>query len=84
MPRSPRFEVFEMGCLRIDKQSGRNRKGRPFCRFRQTGKTKRTANPDGAPQNARGKIGETRQLARAPGQHHASARLTRSPSAVKR
>src|SRR6478672_8182052 len=66
-----------MGCLRIDKQSGRNRKGRPFCRVRQTGQAKRTANSYGAPQDARGKIGEARQLTRTPGQHHASARLGR-------
>ena len=77
LPRSPRFEMFEMRRLRIDQQSGRDGEGRPLGRFRQTGNSERPADADRTAEDARRKFRQAGELARAAGQHHAAARLGR-------
>src|SRR5581483_7884919 len=83
LPRSPRLEVLKMGRLWVHKQSGRNRKGRTLCRFRQTGQAERAANSYRPPQDAGGEIGEPGELARPASQHHAPARLGRERRSSK-
>src|SRR4029434_7831479 len=58
LPRTPRFEVFEMRCLWVDKQACRHRKGRPFSRFGQTSHAQGTTYSYGTPQDASGQISE--------------------------
>src|SRR4029450_7968418 len=94
LPRTPRFEVFEMRCLWVDKQACRHRKGRPFSRFGETrpapprkgrpftrfGQTSHaqgTTYSYGTPQDARGEISESVELARTARQHDAAAWLCR-------
>src|SRR4029453_17212022 len=77
LPRTPRFEVFEMRCLWVDKQACRHRKGRPSSRFGQTSHAQGTTYSYGTPQDTRGEISESVELARTARQHDAAAWLCR-------
>ena len=77
MPRSPRFEMFEMRRLRIDQQAGGDREGRPLGRLRQPGDAERPADADRPVEDARGELRQAGELAGAAGQDDARARLGR-------
>jgi hypothetical protein len=53
MPRSPRFEVFEVRRLRVNQEAGRNREGWALRRIRQTREAERTADANRASENPR-------------------------------
>jgi hypothetical protein len=75
MPRSPRFEMFEMRCLRIDQKPRGNREGRSLGRVRQTRHAERTPDAHRPTENAPGEFRQPGELAGAAGQNDLRARL---------
>src|SRR5215831_16316444 len=75
LPRSPRFEMFEMRRLGIDEQPGGSGESRAFGGLRQAGYAERAPDPRLAAENARGELGHAGELAGAPGEDHAAARI---------
>src|SRR5690348_5263415 len=75
MPRSPRFEVFEMRRLRVDQESRRDGKRRSLSRIRQSAQSERTPDTHGTIQNSTRQFRQADELARAAGQHDTRARL---------
>src|SRR4029453_13243259 len=62
LPRTPRFEVFEMRCLWGNKRACPPPKGGALSRFRQTGHAQGTTYSYGTPQDAIGEISESVEL----------------------
>src|SRR4051812_42451612 len=77
MPRSPRFEVFEMHRLRIDEQTRRHRKGRSFGFLRQPRNAERPADAHRPAENLPGQLYQSGELTGAAGENHPAARLGR-------
>src|SRR4051794_37575229 len=77
MPRSPRFEMFEMHRLRIDEQTRRHRKGRSFGFLRQPRNAERPADAHGPAENLPGQLHQSGELTGAAGENHPAARLGR-------
>ncbi len=70
IPLAPRLEMFEMRRLRINQKSRRDREGRAFGGIRQPGNAERPADAHRPAENARGKIGQSGELARPAGEDH--------------
>src|SRR5262245_15186292 len=75
VPRSSRFEMFEMCRLRINQQPRRNGECRSLRFVGQSGNAERPADPHRPAEHLRGKLRKAGQLARSAGEHYASARL---------
>src|ERR1700728_2230771 len=77
IPLAARLEVLEVRRLRINKKACCHRKGRALGRVPQPADAQRTSDAYRPAENAGGEIGQSRQLARAPGDDHTATRLAR-------
>src|SRR5215475_10245118 len=75
VPRSSRFEMFEMCRLRIDQQSRRNGECRSLRFVGQSGNAERSPDPHLPAEYLRCELRKAGKLARSAGEHHASAWL---------
>src|ERR1700722_17464642 len=75
LPGMPRFDVFEMGVLRVDQKPGGNRERRALGLVGQPAETERTADPHRTAENLACKFRNTGELGCAAAQHDARPRL---------
>src|SRR5712691_13183294 len=75
VPRSPRFEMFEMRRLQVDQQTRHDGECRTLGFLGQPGNAERPADPNRTAENLRGEPRQPGELARPAGQDHASTRL---------
>src|SRR5207344_1517787 len=63
IPRSPRFEMFQMSHLRIDQEAGGGGEGRTLGLLRQSGNAERATDAHRPVENAGGEVRKPVQLA---------------------